>query len=215
MNRSSNVFNTAPLGSGGASGFIFLAATQVCQVTYGAILNVGRMLRASVSPEVQSTAKLTAGRMLKSTVQAQANVVGVLRRYAAVYLSAVCDASATTTAALTKWHQKFLSSTVDAIASVTGNVRKIQKVSLAAVENAEALFTVKLTKLTQVFLAGTTTATAVVSGMLRKGIRLSASVDVVCSTEAVLNESSRTRAAAERISYIQPDGRVAVVPKGI
>lgn len=214
MNRSSNVFNTAPLGSGGASNFIFIAASLVCQATYGAVLKVGRKLKSSIDPAIQSSGILRAGRQLKCALQAQAVVTGNLRQYVAVYLAASLVAAAATQAKLSKWHRKWLSSAQSAAASVTGALRKVRKVGLAASQSAQASSTAVLSAVTQKFLSGAATGVAIMTGRITKGIRLRSSLTGFGGVTGVLNESSRVRAAAERIAFIPPDNRVVFISKG-
>jgi len=125
MNKTSNLFNSSPLGSGESSSKIYVKAQLICRATYSAVITVGRRLKATAVSAAQTTATLRAGRPLKSSIEASAaNTTAILHAMHPVAMSANQDASASIVANLSKRTRKYLSATVDASASIVAHIRR-------------------------------------------------------------------------------------------
>ena len=193
---------------------MFIKAVLACQAVCGAVLHVGRGLKSSINPTAQAVSKLGAGRYLKAALQAQVSTTARLAHYVAKSLSASLTAVASYQAKLTRRRPQWLSGTQSAVANVAGKLTQVRSVRLSASLSPTAQTTGTLSRLTQKFMSGSLTASATVTGKIYRGVRLSAVLTALCTTSAVLNESSRSRASSNRIVYIPKEDRTVKVPKG-
>lgn len=214
MNRSDNVFNAAPLGSGGVSGYVFIKAALVCRSIVAGKLRAGRGLSSATAITATTAATVYRGRILTGTLAAVSHTVGRLNGLIRVGLVGAAQARATVQAKLTKLHRIFLSGSTEASASVSGSLKRMQAIALSATSEATASVSGVLSRITRKFMTGNTEAQASVSGMIYRGRYLKASGDFSATTSGFLNESTRSRAAAERTAIVPPDGRSVIVPKG-
>ena len=214
MNRSDNLFNAAPLGSGGVSGYVFIKAALVCRSIVAGKLRASRRLSSAITITATTAATVYRGRVLTATIAAVSHTVGRLNGLISVGLVGATQASATVQVKLTKLHRIFLSGSIEASASVSGSLKRMQPVALSANSEATASVSGVLSRITRKFMAGNTEALARVSGMFYRGRYLKASGGFFATTSGFLNEATRSRAAAERTAIVPPDGRSVIVPKG-
>ena len=214
MNRSDNLFNAAPLGSGGVSGYVFIKAALVCRSIVAGKLRAGRGLLSAITITATTAASVYRGRVLTGTIAAVSHTVGRLNGLISVGLVGAVQARASVQAKLTKLHRIFLSGSAEASASVFGSLKRMQPIALSANSEATASVSGVLSRITRKFMAGNTEALARVSGMFYRGRYLKASGGFSATTSGFLNESTRSRAAAERTAIVPPDGRSVIVPKG-
>ena len=214
MNRSDNVFNAAPLGSRGVSGYVFIKAALVCRSIVAGKLHAGRGLSSAITITATTAAPLYRGRILTGTIAAVSYTVGRLNALIGVGLVGAVQARATVQAKLTKLHRIFLSGSTEASASVFGSLKRMRAVALSANSEATASVSGALSRITRKFMTGNTEALARVSSMIYRGRYLKASGGFSATTSGFLNESTRSRAAAERTAIVPPDGRSVIIPKG-
>ena len=214
MNRSDNLFNATPLGSGGVSGYVFIKAALVCRSIVAGKLRASRRLSSAITITATTAATVYRGRVLTATIAAVSHTVGRLNGLISVGLVGATQASATVQVKLTKLHRIFLSGSIEASASVFGSLKRMQSVALSANSEATASVSGVLSRITRKFMTGNTEALAKVSGMICRGLYLKASGGFFATTSGFLNEATRSRAAAERTAIVPPDGRSVIVPKG-
>ena len=211
MNRSSNVFNAAPLGSGGRSGFIFVKASQVCTSSVVVVLRAGRKLKAVLSPAGSWVAKLAAGRYLAASANAIASVTARLFGYIAVNLTGAVNAILSSTGVLSHVHRTWLTAVQSCEVVSLAALRAVRKVTLVGAVSASIYSHALLGKITQKFLASNTSGNAQVSGKAIRGVLLKGTVNSAAVIEGILNESSRSRASLERTSIVPFDQRRVMV----
>ena len=214
MNRSSNVLNSSPLGSGGKSLLSFVTASLVCKAVCTAAQTMGKQLKAHLLTKANTAVVLRAGRVLKSASQPNAVVFGLLGKRSAVYVAAAGNISVATTAVLSRLRMKKVSAACLAQANTVAVLRSVRKITLAAICSAQATSLGILSRYSRKYLAIPGFGQVTYQAKLTVARRLKASVTAQCDVIAYLNESTRSRASAERTIILPFASRTVIVPKG-
>lgn len=235
MNKSSNVFNSAPLGSRGSTNMLYVTALQECSALLNAIVTKGRLLKHSAAFSIICIGKLLQGKSLKSTANSAASTQGKLLGYYGVYLESQAPCSVTSTALLTKCVPITFQSNISCSVTSFSKLTKRVLITLKSNVSCNAINSSKLTKYTAIRLSKDILCIAETSGNIKKSIpkalafECNASINtsaslggfiflkstVICSgfTLGKLNESSSTQASISRIGVVPSSPRTIYISK--